>query len=318
MTSVYELSTRGGLRPTSSSELPPKGVKDGVLRWVRMVGPQPHELQAGFRALELPDADLETLCGGDVSSRVASHGLGLVMTLPVVAPGEGRAWVLRVACTPTTLITAEDQALPAIDRVVTEGSSAERSELTLPGLLLKVIDAAAGSAGPLYLSLRRELEALADAVESNPREVPPDALLAMRSQVARLSMLWEDQIHGFMELKRCHAFIPVSGGPQDLLRDLVSEGGRGLKLLAQMETRLRDLRQHQQQFLQESTNRRLNMLAILSSIYMPATLIAGIYGMNFNHIPITTLSHGYFVVMGFMAIVVLGHFWYFYRRGWFK
>ena len=85
-----------------------------------------------------------------------------------------------------------------------------------------------------------------------------------------------------------------------------------------MESRLRDLRQHQQQFLQESTNRRLNMLAILSSIYMPATLIAGIYGMNFDHIPITTLSHGYFVVMGFMAIVVLGHFWYFYRRGWFK
>jgi len=50
---------------------------------------------------------------------------------------------------------------------------------------------------------------------------------------------------------------------------------------------------------------------------LPA-LIAGIYGMNLQGIPMTKLSHGYFIVIVFMAAVVLGHFWFFYRRGWFK
>jgi magnesium transporter len=152
----------------------------------------------------------------------------------------------------------------------------------------------------------------------NPQQVPPEALLAIRSDVARLALLWHEQIHGLRELKRCHAFIPATDGAHGQLHDLISDGVRGLELLSQMENRLRDLRQHQQQSLQESTNRRLNMLAILSEIYMPATLIAGIYGMNLKHIPITAVPHGYYMVMAFMAVIVAGHFWYFYRRGWFK
>jgi magnesium transporter len=85
-----------------------------------------------------------------------------------------------------------------------------------------------------------------------------------------------------------------------------------------MESRLRDLRQHQLQCLQESTNRRLNVLTILSAVYLPATLIAGIYGMNFDNIPITQVPFGYFLVLAIMVAVVAGQLWYFRRRGWFR
>jgi magnesium transporter len=240
------------------------------------------------------------------------------MSLPVLAPGEVRVLMLWAACTPTTLITAEEEALPAIDRIVTERRNAAPSRLTLLDLFIEVLEAAASNAGPAYLSLRRKLDEFADAVENDPLKVPPDALLAMRRKVAQLSMLWEDQIHGFMEFQRCHSYVLPSDGSRDLLRDLVSDAGRSLKLLARMESRLLDLRQHQLHCLQDSTNRRLNMLAILSAIYLPATLIAGIYGMNFEHIPVTQLRYGYFVVLAIMLLVVLGQLWLFYRRGWFK
>jgi magnesium transporter len=105
---------------------------------------------------------------------------------------------------------------------------------------------------------------------------------------------------------------------RDRLSDLVSNSDRRLRLMVRMENRVRDLRQHHLHSLQETTSRRLNVLAILSAIYMPATLIAGIYGMNFENIPITEVPYGYFIVMLFMVAVVLGQFWYFYRRGWFK
>jgi magnesium transporter len=318
MTSVYEFSDNGRLSPAVSAELPPAGVNDGVVRWVRIVGPSQHELQEALRALGLPDAVLEALHGGDVRSRVVTHNHTLLMALPVLASVEVRVLMLWAACTPTALITAEEEALPAIDRVVTERCGAAPSGLTLLGLFIEVLEAAASNAGPAYLSLRRKLDEFADAVENNPLEVPPDALLAMGRQVAQLAMLCEDQIHGLMELQRCHSYVPPSDCSRDSLRDLVSDAGRVLKLLARMESRLHDLRQHQLHCLQDSTNRRLNMLAILSAIYLPATLIAGIYGMNFEHIPITQVPYGYFVVLSIMLLVVLGQLWFFHRHGWFK
>jgi Mg2+ and Co2+ transporter CorA len=318
MTSVYDLSASGGLRPAASPEFPPNGVTDGVPRWVRIVGPLQHEVQAAIRALELPEEVCEMLHGGDVRCRVVTCGRAVLVTLPVLASGERRSFLLRAACTPTTLFTVEEEASPEIDRVVTERSGAAEPGLTLSGLLIEVLEAAVTGEGLVYLSLRHKLDELANAVETNPLQVSPDTLLALRRQVAQLSMLWEDQSYGFTELQRHHTHIAQSDSSRELLRDLISDANRGLKLLVQMESRLRDLRQHQLQCLQESTNRRLNMLAVISATYLPPTLIAGIYGMNVQGIPMTKLANGYLVVMVFMAAVVLVHFWIFYRRGWFK
>ena len=85
-----------------------------------------------------------------------------------------------------------------------------------------------------------------------------------------------------------------------------------------MEGRVRDLRLYHMHCLNESTNRRLNVLAVLSAIYMPPTLIAGIYGMNLERMPMTQLPYGYLIVFSMMAVVVLGQLWYFRRLGWFK
>jgi Mg2+ and Co2+ transporter CorA len=318
MKTAYDLPSTGRVESAGSARSPAAGVTDELPRWVRMVAPQQHEVLAAIRALELPDEVCERLHGGDVRCRVVPCGRAVLVMLPVMAPGEDRSLLLRAACTPTALITVEEEALPAIDRFISQQAGVAQAGLTPPGLFIEVLNAAVTGEGLMYLSLRRKFEALADAIEDNPLRVSPDALLAMRRQVGQLSLLWEEQSCGFMELQRHHPGIAPSDSSRELLHDLVSDADRGLKLLAQMESRLRDLRQHQLQCLQESTNRRLNMLAILSAMYLPPTLIAGIYGMNVQGIPVAKLSHGYLVVILFMATVVLGHFWFFYRRGWFK
>ena len=50
---------------------------------------------------------------------------------------------------------------------------------------------------------------------------------------------------------------------------------------------------------------------------MPLTLIAGIYGMNFNYMPELGLTLGYPTVLGIMATIAAVMLWVFYRRGWF-
>lgn len=66
------------------------------------------------------------------------------------------------------------------------------------------------------------------------------------------------------------------------------------------------------------TNNVMNILTIVTSIFAPLTLIAGIYGMNFENMPELTWEYGYFLSLGLMGIIgVLMYLW-FKSKGWFK
>jgi magnesium transporter len=47
-----------------------------------------------------------------------------------------------------------------------------------------------------------------------------------------------------------------------------------------------------------------------------ATLIAGIYGMNFEHMPELHWRYGYPFALGLMAVMTTTGWWYFRRRDW--
>src|SRR5438067_12202487 len=64
------------------------------------------------------------------------------------------------------------------------------------------------------------------------------------------------------------------------------------------------------------TNEIMRVLTVFSAILLPLTLIAGIYGMNFERIPELHWMHGYLYAVGLMAIIAVGLFTYFRRRGW--
>jgi magnesium transporter len=71
-------------------------------------------------------------------------------------------------------------------------------------------------------------------------------------------------------------------------------------------------------------NEVMKTLTIISSIFIPLTFIAGIYGMNFNtetsplNMPELNWYWGYVATLTFMAIIALGMIIFFWRRGWFK
>lgn len=64
------------------------------------------------------------------------------------------------------------------------------------------------------------------------------------------------------------------------------------------------------------TNDIMKTLAVLSAIILPLSLIAGIYGMNFDNMPELHSEHGYWITMAAMLVITLVLLWYFWRRGW--
>lgn len=63
-------------------------------------------------------------------------------------------------------------------------------------------------------------------------------------------------------------------------------------------------------------NQIMKTLTMIASIFIPLTLITGIYGMNFTHMPELNWIFGYPVVLSFMACVGIGMFFWFKRKGW--
>jgi magnesium transporter len=66
----------------------------------------------------------------------------------------------------------------------------------------------------------------------------------------------------------------------------------------------------------QRTNEIMKVLTLMASIFIPLTFIAGIYGMNFEHMPELHDPRGYFVVLAAMVVLAVGMVVYFFRRGW--
>jgi len=54
----------------------------------------------------------------------------------------------------------------------------------------------------------------------------------------------------------------------------------------------------------------------MSSIFIPLTFIAGIYGMNFEYMPELTWVWGYPLVLLSMTTLALSLLFFFRRKGW--
>ncbi len=69
-----------------------------------------------------------------------------------------------------------------------------------------------------------------------------------------------------------------------------------------------------------SVNNQLNevmkVLTIFAAIFIPLTLISGIYGMNFEYMPELSWFYGYPLSIGLMAAVAITMLYYFQRKKW--
>lgn len=95
---------------------------------------------------------------------------------------------------------------------------------------------------------------------------------------------------------------------------------KSLELLEQIESDMGSLESASNFFFSAQThkmNEIMKTLTIVSAIFIPLTFIVGVYGMNFKYMPELEYENGYYSVVGFMVLIVLGMIYYFKRRRWF-
>ena len=71
-------------------------------------------------------------------------------------------------------------------------------------------------------------------------------------------------------------------------------------------------------FININQNKIIKLFSVASVALLPPTLIASVYGMNFQHMPELTQKWGYPFSLVLMVVSALLPMWYFRRRGWLK
>ncbi len=65
-------------------------------------------------------------------------------------------------------------------------------------------------------------------------------------------------------------------------------------------------------------NEAMRSLAVITAVFLPLTLVAGIYGMNFEHMPELKWGWSYFALLGFMGTVGAATLTWFWVRRWIR
>ena len=83
----------------------------------------------------------------------------------------------------------------------------------------------------------------------------------------------------------------------------------------------RDMMMNLQDLYLSNVNLRMNevmkVMAVVTCLLAPATVIGGIFGMNFDIIPLMHNAWGFFISVGLMLIIPIMMIRFFRKRGWF-
>jgi magnesium transporter len=66
----------------------------------------------------------------------------------------------------------------------------------------------------------------------------------------------------------------------------------------------------------DRTNQIIKFLTIFTAILLPPSFIAGLYGMNFSHMPPLKWDYGYLIVWAVIILVVISLLVFFKKRKW--
>ncbi|CAH1206731.1 MULTISPECIES: magnesium/cobalt transporter CorA [Paenibacillus] len=77
-----------------------------------------------------------------------------------------------------------------------------------------------------------------------------------------------------------------------------------------------NLREAYQSSIANRANEIMRVFTAITTVFMPLTVITGIYGMNFTNMPELDWKYGYFVVIGIMITLGLSMFFIFRKKDW--
>ena len=211
------------------------------------------------------------------------------------------------------LITVHQGAVDTIGEM-RERVEAEETTPSSPAALLGAI---ALGVGRKYPPLIQELERQLDNLEESALQGDPQTAVevaALRRDVIYLRRALGPQFDVYEDLvETIHPVIDDEA--RQVFSRVASHHRRALDSLEAGRALLGSVLETYRGAVADQTNEIMRVLTVFSAIMLPLALIAGLWGMNFLDIPGASAENGFWILVGVMAMLAIGVWIYFSRRG---
>ncbi|WP_338824667.1 Cobalt/magnesium transport protein CorA [Moorella humiferrea] len=286
--------------------------------WLDLVQPSPEELELLTELFHFHPLAVEDCQHPHYRPGMAQYDEYAFLTLRCVKHGKGsQTAALNVFLGPRFIVTVHQESLDFVDNLWQQyRRDAELFKKGVDFILYSLLEPLTATFFTFFDRTEDKLEHLEEAVFRRPSRQILNQVFTLRRQAIKLRKILGAQ-RDILNLLSHPEFKLIKQENRVFFLDIYNEM---LRLIDQVET-LHDLASSTLEIYLSLTSNRLNeimkVLTIITTIMMPLSLIAGIYGMNFRYMPELEWRYGYFAVLGFMFFLAMVMLYFFRRKGWF-
>ncbi len=297
----------------------PAWFEDPVHRWLDIEAPEEEELNELLEPLKIDPEMLRARMEPGSGFFVEILDKLLFIRIPTQAStSDGGLTHISLLCLPTTLVTIHREPLPAISDLALRLTGRIRlKSATTSALVYQVIVRLVVENFFAFAACRHKHDVLSKQLIEDSGGMVPEDIFTLRRQITNIGDANEDHAFCVDVLQKVESTSFSAGDQLEHLQELDRSLERHQRWMDRLEENVKDLHQQFLLAIQDRTGNRLKILTILSAVFLPLTLIAGIYGMNFENMPELGVRYAYYVILGFMALVGIGMLGFFYKKGWF-
>jgi magnesium transporter len=297
--------------------------------WIDMVKPTKEEEAAIESALGIEVPTPEEMREVESSSQIYREGQATFMTIRVMdttaAPSPRLAAV-------TFILTAEQLVTlrygnPSPFRVFSERLAAQSDLLDSPrstmiGLLETIVDRVADILESVGDQLDKVSECLFKEQSSISLDTPALDLEDTLQRIGRngdLASRVRESLHSIHRITPAFRLKQDDSLPKELAERLSTLNRDVRSLLdhdAYLTSKIQFLLDSNLGLINIQQNAIIKFFSVAAVIFLPPTLVASIYGMNFEHMPELKWIYGYPFALALMVVSSVVPYWYFKRRRW--
>jgi magnesium transporter len=310
-------------RPVPPTEPNVEVVEQDGLRWINIERPMPVDRAWLEEHFEFHPLDYEDVLSRNQRPKIDEYDdyLFIVLYFPVFDKAVGRlnAAELDIFIGPDYLITLPNTPLPPVEYLFERCRSSEevRQNLLSKGsgyLLYRIVDDSFDYCFPMLRKIGNKLERLEeDIFEGRAEEVVRD-LSNSKQEIINFRKIVRPERAVLRDLERTKQRY-LAEDLEVYFDDIVDASERIWDMLENYKEVVEALEDTNESVLSHRVNEVLRVLTAFSVVVLPLTLIASIWGMNVG-VPWEGETHGFWIVLGGMIVLLSGMVAYFRRRGW--
>ena len=183
-------------------------------------------------------------------------------------------------------------------------------------ILYAILDFIVDNYGPVLETLQAEVEEIEDSVFSKPAgSIDVQRLHTIRRELLRFRNSVVPLVEVCNRLEHAEV-MPIDAAMQPLFRDVTDHVRRVREDIDSLREVLAFAFEASLMIGQAQQTSITRRLAAWAAILAVPTAVAGIYGMNFDHMPELKWRYGYFIVVGGILTICGILYWRFRRSGW--